>query len=153
MNKIKKLLLIFIAILLIIFATLFIVAGIANEQIISQLRQNGISVQATIIGKEIINSEKYSDHQIKVEYLTTDGDEFTKAIVVNEDNFMNFQRNQEITITYVPDKPDWVVIGESFSYDRRPFYLAITAFVFGFLLLFMAFSSFRIIKILWNKKN
>lgn len=153
MKKIKKIILIIIAFLLIIFGTLFIVAGIANEQIMTQLKQKGISVQGIITDKKGIHTGKYSEYQLEITYTTTEGENITHTFNVDEDDFKHSQKMQEVIVTYVQDKPDWIVLGEEFGYDRRPFYLGIAAFVSGFLILFIVFSAFRIIKSAWNKKS
>jgi hypothetical protein len=153
MNKIKKIILIIIAFFLIIFGTLFIVAGIANEQIMTQLKQNGISVQGIVTDKNMIRTGKYAEYQLLVTYTTAEGEKITHIFNVDEDDFEHSQKMQEINVTYVQDKPDWIVIGEEFNYDRRPLYLGIAAFISGFLILFIVFSAFRIIKHAWNKKS
>jgi len=153
MNKINKIILIIISFILIIFGTLFIVAGIANDQIMSQLEDNGITVKGVVTDKKAIDSGRYTEYNIEVTYLAKDEKTITHVFYVDEDVFEQTQKTNQVTITYVPGRPDWIILGEEFNYDRRPFYLGILAFILGFFLLFIAFSSFKIIKSAWLKKN
>lgn len=134
------------AILLIIFGILFIVAGIANEQKLNQFKNQGVSTQGIVTEKKTVHSRGTVQYQLEVNYITKQGIEHSRTFYVDEDDFQYAEVMENIPVIYVPEKPDWVVIGENFSYDRRPFYLGIVCFVIGLLILFLVFPPQRLFR-------
>jgi len=143
---VRKTFLIISAILLIIFGILFIIAGVANEQKLSQFKKQGVATQGIVTEKKAVHSGETVQYQLEVNYMTKQGIEHSRIFYVDEDDFQHAEVMQNIPVIYVPEKPEWVVIGENFSYDRRPFYLGIVIFLFGLLILFLVFPPQRLFR-------
>jgi len=143
---VRKTFLIISAILLIIFGILFIIAGIANEQKLNQFKNQGVGTQGIVTEKKAVHFDKTVQYQLEVNYITKQGKEHSRMFYVDEDDFQHAEVMGNIPVIYVPEKPEWVVIGENFSYDRRPFYLGILSFLFGLLILFLIFPPQRLFR-------
>ena len=142
----RKTFLIISAILLIIFGILFIVAGVANEQKLNQFKNQGVSTQGIVTEKKAVHSGETVQYQLEVNYITKQGKEHSRIFYVDESDFQHAEVMENIPVVYVTEKPEWVVIGENFSYDRRPFYLGIVSFLFGLLILFLVFPPQRLFR-------
>ena len=142
----RKTFLIISAILLIIFGILFIVAGVANEQKLNQFKNQGVSTQGIVTEKKAIHSGETVQYQLEVNYITKQGKEYSRIFYVDESDFQHAEVMENIPVIYVPEKPEWVVIGENFSYDLWPFYLGIVSFLFGLLILFLVFPPQRLFR-------
>ena len=151
MKKIGRILFTIVAIVMILFAVLVITAGVANQQKLSQFRDKGITVSGRVTHKQLIKSEPYPIYQIEVAYLKQTGEKLNTIFEVDENDFRNAHINQEISITYVPGKPEWVVIGTEYGYDRRPLYMGIAAFILGVLVLFFIIAPYRMVKKRYKK--
>jgi len=143
---VRKTFFIISAILLIIFGILFIIAGVANEQKLNQFKNQGVATQGIVTEKKAIHSGKIVQYQLEVNYITKQGKEHSKTFYVDEDDFLHAEVMKNIPVIYVPEKPEWVVIGENFNYDRRHFYLGIVSFLFGLLILFLVFPPQRLFR-------
>ena len=142
----RKTFLIISAILLIIFGILFIIAGVANEQKLNQFKNQGVATQGIVNEKKTVHSGNIVQYQLEVKYITEQGKKHSRIFYVDEDDFQHAEVMENIPVIYVPEKPEWVVIGENFSYDRRPFYLGIVSFLFGLLILFLVFPPRRLFR-------
>ena len=108
----------------------FIIAGVANQLKLEDLREKGVVVEGYILGLgELRDPKGIRTHFLEIKFRQSDR-VVIKKFPVEKNEYLRASQLEKVKITYVPGKSNLSRLGAHFGYNKKPFYLSIAVLFF-----------------------